>query len=842
MLFEAPSPMLTRLHLALALLLCAASLPAQKTFPDGHLDPTRSLPAAAKPSHTPLPEQYLWTAADVTTLRPHHNKFPWNRPDLRIAPHYFRAHFNLASVPVAATFYIAGPRQAHVYLNGQRLADFNSNIDAPINFHVFHAEAAHALKPGENTIAIEAIRGRGVVAATDSVVTPQLAYGEVLAAKIIPAAFGIEAPPLLITDQSWRSTTTPAEHWQDSTFDDHAWPAAASLGPIEGNVDLFQWNADAGMYAWPGYMGMSSALRTFALQPQTVSHLYAAHAQIENLSTLTETSAQTSTHPFTITLSGTPTDAEAPSLLLDFGREVAGRLLVESACDCTATLAIAYGESEIEALSTGIATGQQGGNYLGTNLLEVPPHGIARGPKSGFRYVRIAFLRGAPITAFKSIRLEGIYYPVTYRGTFESSDTELNRIWEAAAYTAHLAMQDGIWDAPKRDRGRWVGDLDVAGSVISTVFADPALTEDTLSRLADNPSSSPINNIPSYSALWITTLYDLNQHADDKPFIIAQRKNLLRILANMDATLNSNAIFTNTKHRWLFVDWAPGLYAYTPEANIGTQLQYLRAYSDATSLLTELGDTANAAKYKALTVKATAATQEAFRDPNTGTYGATWQLNALAVLTDPSSDSAIWNQVLSRVKQDAPADQTISPYFNTYLLDAMSATNHPQQALDWLRKYWGGMLAEGATSFWESYDLRWPKTNPHLSLQADGTSGYFVSLAHAWSSGPAAWLAENVLGVTPTSPGYRTVDIHPNLLGLAWARGTVPTPHGDIKIGIDQKGITLDLPAGIDQARILPPTPAATVFLNGAETRLTGGYLVLTSPGRYAVLFRNLPQ
>ncbi len=67
---------------------------------------------------------------------------------------------------------------------------------------------------------------------------------------------------------------------------------------------------------------------------------------------------------------------------------------------------------------------------------------------------------------------------------------------------------------------------------------------------------------------------------------------------------------------------------------------------------------------------------------------------ATLTLADSAEKTAIWNSVLSHVKQDAPTDQTISPYFNACLLSAMSATNHRQQALNWLRQYWGGMLAE----------------------------------------------------------------------------------------------------------------------------------------------------
>ena len=808
------SRFLTILVAAIAMLAaaCAQELPSP-------LDPTRSVPATA-PNHVSLPEQYIWTEGDVTARRPDHDKFPWNRPDLRVDPHYFRAHFSVHTLPEAATLYIAGPREAHVFLNGHRLDDFYLNTDAPIGFHVFHTSATGALRVGENVLAIEAVRGRGEVSGTSSQATQQLAYGEVLAVKIVPARFGMEAPALVISDTNWRSiagsTGMSPNHWSEPGSDDSSWQPVESLGPLESNVDFFQWSADAGMFGWPGYMGMSPALRTFPLTAVSVTHTYTGGASFSHVSSLTIPNA---TEPFTVT-NKTPqtSDAEAPSLLLDFGREVAGRLLVESASPTETVLSVAYGESEIEALATGLTPGQQGGNYLGTNILEVPANGVARGPKSGFRYVRIRFLGTAPNMAFKSIRVEGIYYPATYAGSFQSSDPQLNRIWEVGAYTIHLCMQDGIWDAVKRDRGRWAGDLDVEDRVISTVFGDRALVEQTFHALVPE-GTGPVNGIPSYSALWITSLANFYQHSGDKAFLASEREDLLRILAAMDAGLDARGMFTNAKHQWLFVDWAPDLYAYTPETQLGTQLQYIRGYRAAAALLQALGDTENEQRYDAQANRAVAAVHT-LRDADGVTYGTTWQLNALATLADDSEPRpAIWNKVLSRVKQDAPADQIISPYFNGYVLDAMTATGHNREALDWIRTYWGGMLAEGATSFWESYDLRWPKTNPHLSLQADGTSGYFVSMAHGWSSAPTAWLIENVLGITPASPGYDTVNIRPNLLGLKYANGSVPTPHGTIAIRVDEEmGIDLDLPGGVE----------ALVEFGGRNN-------VFRSPGHHAV-------
>ncbi len=833
--------------LGLISLMFLASAQGQSPIPmEAPLDPTRNL-TPSPPPPAPLPEQYIWTANDVTARRPDRNKYPWNRPDLRVAPHFFRVHFDVKDLPHAATIYIAGPREAHVYLNGHLLSDFYSNIDAPIGFHVFHADASKALHRGDNVLAILAIRGRGVVAGAGPIATQQLAYGEILVAKLTPAVFGVDAPPLAISDTTWKSSSTLSEGWFEPDFKDSAWPSVDSLGPVESNVDFFQWSADAGMYGWPGYMGMSSSLRTYSFPAAAVTHVFSGRSSFSHLESLTRNSANVL---FTVTNRQSETgstDAEAPSLLLDFGREVSGRLLVESASARDATLSIAYGESEIEAMATGLTPGQQGGNYLGTNLLEVPANGIARGPKSGFRYVRIRFLRGAPVTAFKSIRLEGIYYPAEYKGSFESSDPLLNRIWETGAYTVHLCMQDGIWDAPKRDRGRWAGDLDVEGRVISTVFGDTRLIEETLRALAPD-GDGHVNGIPGYSALWITSLFNFYSHTGDKAFVASQHEALLRLLATMDASLDATGLFTNPKHQWLFVDWSPGLYGYTPEAIIGTNLQYVIAYNRASLLFHMLGDQPNADKYSEQSSKVLAATRSSLRDNDAPTYGTTWQLNALALLAfenDSKAGAIIWSNVLSHVKQDSPTDPVISPYFNVTVLDAMSALDHDREALDWLRTYWGGMLAEGATSFWESYDLRWPKTNSHLSLQADGTSGYFVSLAHGWSSGPTAWLSENVLGIRDPQDGYKSVVIAPHLSGLDWVRGTVPTPQGVISISVDKKkGVSLDLPPGVEKAFVSLPLEGRGehLYVNGtivAESPMFTTHLVeLTHSGHYEITVR----
>ncbi|MBN2043915.1 MAG: hypothetical protein JW757_02745, partial [Anaerolineales bacterium] len=64
---------------------------------------------------------------------------------------------------------------------------------------------------------------------------------------------------------------------------------------------------------------------------------------------------------------------------------------------------------------------------------------------------------------------------------------------------------------------------------------------------------------------------------------------------------------------------------------------------------------------------------------------------------------------------------------------------------------------------------------------------YETSLCHGWSAGPAVWLHQAVLGVKPGNPGFTRFHFQPNLGGLNWAEGDVPTPHGTIHVRLESR-------------------------------------------------------
>ena len=125
--------------------LCAQDLPLNQVLTPSTvspLDPTKTVgePRLESSMHTPLKEEYIWTANSANA----NDKVLYTRPaaDERIEPHYFRKNFTLAAVPREATLYIAGPRTVDVWVNGMLAEHVESDVTSPLGMHVFAVSVA----------------------------------------------------------------------------------------------------------------------------------------------------------------------------------------------------------------------------------------------------------------------------------------------------------------------------------------------------------------------------------------------------------------------------------------------------------------------------------------------------------------------------------------------------------------------------------------------------------------------------------------------------------------------------------------------------------------------------
>ena len=102
-----------------------------------------------------------------------------------------------------------------------------------------------------------------------------------------------------------------------------------------------------------------------------------------------------------------------------------------------------------------------------------------------------------------------------------------------------------------------------------------------------------------------------------------------------------------------------------------------------------------------------------------------------------------------------------------------------------------------------------------------------ASLAHGWATAPVSAFSSYLLGVQPTSPGYRTWTIAPQMGNLDWAQGRVPTPAGPIvsrwRAGDSSFKLTTSAPAGT--------SGSVTVPLFGASGEITENGRVVWSDG-----------
>lgn len=133
-----------------------------------------------------------------------------------------------------------------------------------------------------------------------------------------------------------------------------------------------------------------------------------------------------------------------------------------------------------------------------------------------------------------------------------------------------------------------------------------------------------------------------------------------------------------------------------------------------------------------------------------------------------------------------------TPYMRFYELEALCMLNEQDKVMKEIKDYWGGMLKEGATSFWEKYN---PDEHGTEKLAMYGRP-YGKSLCHAWGASPIYLLGKYYLGVKPTKPGYEEYTIEPALGGLEWMEGTVPAPFGSIYVKMDSNSVTVKSDGG----------------------------------------------
>jgi len=310
-----------------------------------------------------------------------------------------------------------------------------------------------------------------------------------------------------------------------------------------------------------------------------------------------------------------------------------------------------------------------------------------------------------------------------------------------------------------------------------------------------------MNGISAYSMWWIIIQRDWYRHQGDVEYLKKQREYLTGLIAQLDAEVDDKGEIDYTKHR-VFLDWPSSPNKEGVKAGLRALLSMAFDAGAELSRVLDEKETARICESAKKRLNQTIA-------PHNGLK----QAAALMALAGTMSAEQACNEVGS-----VGGAKNFSTFYGYYMLQAQAKAGQHQQALDVIRKYWGGMLDLGATSFWEDFNLDWAenvtridempikgKKDIHGDFGDYCYPGFRHSLCHGWSAGPAAWLSEHVLGVEIEEAGCRAVRIKPNLADLDWVEGTFPTPYGVIKISHKK------LPDGKIQSKVDAPKQVRVV-------------------------------
>ncbi|MEJ5995507.1 alpha-L-rhamnosidase C-terminal domain-containing protein [Pedobacter sp. Du54] len=472
---------------------------------------------------------------------------------------------------------------------------------------------------------------------------------------------------------------------------------------------------------------------------------------------------------------------EKGSILLDFGKEIQGGVQIVTGIwtgNKPIKIRLRFGESASEAMSAidgkGGATNDHAIRDFETLL---PWLGIAELGNTGFRFVRIDVIDQDVKLVLKEVNAIAKYRKLTYKGSFNSSDTLLNKIWKTGAYTVQLNMQDYLWDGIKRDRLVWVGDLNPEITTINAVFGYNEVVPKSLD-FARNTTPLPqwMNGISAYSMWWIINHRDWYYQNGNFNYLKEQQPYLGELLKLMIKKIDANGKENLDGQR--FLDWPS---SEDPEAiHAGLQAMMVLALRAGGDLMHKLGDEISASNCaKAVNLL------EKYSSAHPKSKQAAALLSMAKLISAKEGDQIISEGGAAK----------FSTFFGYYMLQAKANATNYTGAMEVIREYWGAMLDLGATTFWEDFNLDWVKNAaridelvPDGKIDIHGTYGaycyigYRHSLCHGWAAGPTPWLTEHVLGISVIEPGCKVVQVKPHLGNLNFAEGTFPTPMGLIKV------------------------------------------------------------
>ena len=438
-------------------------------------------------------------------------------------------------------------------------------------------------------------------------------------------------------------------------------------------------------------------------------------------------------------------------LCLDFGNHIVGKVTLKfgftgSHPDAPAWIRLKFAERECELLEN--AETYHGWISMGWIQqeqlhIDVLPSKITLPRRYAFRYLQIEVL---DVSSKYQLKLEDAFCLATtsaddqllrpYLGTERQA-----RLDQIACHTLRECMQDVFEDGPKRDRRLWMGDLRMQALANYETFRNYDLVKRCLylfagTRIDGGRIGACLFTEPEievddtvmfdYSLFYIPTLLDYYKATGDMETLRELAPTALHQIEVVRPYFGENHLVKDSDVLgWCFVDWNLGLNKQASAQGI-----YLYCLKAAIEIAGILGVNTQTLKADFAAKKAAA---ELLWNGSFYVSGENQQISWASQVWMTLGGAANGNAALLERLEQTSAEAMVTPYMYHNYIDALLSVGQKEKALQVLDDYWGGMMDDGADTFWELYNPENPEESPY--------GGTIVnSYCHAWSCAPAYFL------------------------------------------------------------------------------------------------------
>jgi len=507
------------------------------------------------------------------------------------------------------------------------------------------------------------------------------------------------------------------------------------------------------------------------------------------------------------TISKFPSDKRL-TLIIDFGEEVAGFLGIEvegnggEVIDFSTAEILENNRLCVKMCETGSKVAISDRYILRKGKQTFETFSI-----HGFRYLALTIRNVKKPLKIHRLYVRQTSYAFEKKTTFKTSDPLINKIWDMCVKTQICCSLDAYVDCPWREQTQWWGDARVQAANTYYAFGDMRLFRRGIKQCGQSQLPNGLTYghfptiavgciLPDFTLTWIHTHLDYYKYTDDKYLMAEQFDKMQKAMKFFSDYVDKNYLLGPMPEWWVFLDWAP-LYkeGWSCLFNM-LYLSSLRVMTEISSILKKQEEKKYYLKQAEIIEKRI---EKIFWDEKEKVFRDGYDFKKKKAIKKISQHVHSWAILLGLQKKyhrywaekilippmereplSHPGIIEASTFYYYYVIEALKkVTGYERKIINFIKRRWGQMLEEGATTCYEVWSPR-----PGCS-----------SLCHAWSAHPIVHFVELIAGLKSVSPNWKKIKSNPNPLNFKNVEVSVPVPEGKIELKASgEKKVKLNIP------------------------------------------------